>query len=118
MQVKRPWNFAAALREQRLNKGLSQRELATLSGVGLIQVCLLERGAGRPTIEQLTEFARALELDDSERSSFFQDAGKGDTFNRFTAEARKALTLAQDESRRLNHNYIGTEHLLLGLVRE
>ncbi|MBA3795918.1 MAG: ATP-dependent Clp protease ATP-binding subunit, partial [Chloroflexi bacterium] len=32
--------------------------------------------------------------------------------------ARKVLTLAQDEAQRFNHNYIGTEHLLLGLVRE
>src|ERR671939_261260 len=41
-----------------------------------------------------------------------------DRFDKFTDRARKVLTLAQDEARRLNHNYIGTEHLLLGLVRE
>ena len=41
-----------------------------------------------------------------------------DRFNRFTARARKVLTLAQEEAQRLQHNYIGTEHLLLGLVRE
>jgi len=40
-----------------------------------------------------------------------------DTFERFTERARKVFSLAQEESRRLNHNYIGTEHLLLGLVR-
>jgi hypothetical protein len=39
-------------------------------------------------------------------------------FDRFTDRARKVLTLAQDEAQRFNHNYIGTEHLLLGLVRE
>ena len=39
-------------------------------------------------------------------------------FNRFTARARRVLRLAQEEAQRLNHNYIGTEHLLLGLVRE
>jgi len=37
---------------------------------------------------------------------------------RFTKPARSALDLAQEEARRLNHNYIGTEHLLLGLLRE
>jgi len=37
---------------------------------------------------------------------------------RFTQWARKALTLAQEEAVRMNHNYIGTEHLLVGLVRE
>ena len=39
-------------------------------------------------------------------------------FEKFTERARKVLSLAQDEAQRFNHNYIGTEHLLLGLVRE
>ena len=39
-------------------------------------------------------------------------------FERFTERARQVLVLAQDESRLLGHNYIGTEHLLLGLLRE
>ena len=43
---------------------------------------------------------------------------EGDRFNKFTDRARKVLTLAQDEAQRFNHNYIGTEHFLLGLVRE
>jgi ATP-dependent Clp protease ATP-binding subunit ClpC len=37
---------------------------------------------------------------------------------RFTQRARRVLGLAQEEAERLNHNYIGTEHLLLGLMRE
>ena len=41
-----------------------------------------------------------------------------DKFDRFTRRARRVLTLAQEEAQRLNHNYIGTEHLLLGLIRE
>ncbi|MBA2725186.1 MAG: hypothetical protein H0U53_04280 [Actinobacteria bacterium] len=39
-------------------------------------------------------------------------------FERFTERARRVVVLAQEESRRLNHNYIGAEHLLLGLVAE
>jgi hypothetical protein len=49
------------------------------------------------------------------------DAGTGtglDRFDKFTDRARKVLTLAQDEAQRFNHNYIGTEHFLLGLIRE
>jgi len=38
--------------------------------------------------------------------------------DRFTQRARRVLTFAQEEAERLNHNYIGTEHLLLGLMRE
>ena len=41
-----------------------------------------------------------------------------DRFNKFTERARKVLHLAQEEAQRLKHNYIGTEHLLLGLIRE
>ena len=39
-------------------------------------------------------------------------------FERFTERARQAVVLAQDEARRLGHDHIGTEHLLLGLLRE
>ena len=39
-------------------------------------------------------------------------------FERFTEPARQVVVLAQDEARTLRHNYIGTEHLLLGLLRE
>ena|SRR5260221_12364336 len=41
-----------------------------------------------------------------------------DRFDKFTERARKVLRLAQEEAQRFQHNYIGTEHLLLGLVRE
>jgi ATP-dependent Clp protease ATP-binding subunit ClpA len=39
-------------------------------------------------------------------------------FERFTERARRVVVLAQEEARMLNHNYIGTEHILLGLVHE
>ena len=39
-------------------------------------------------------------------------------FDRFNDRAKRVLALAQDEAIRFNHNYIGTEHLLLGLIRE
>ena len=39
-------------------------------------------------------------------------------FERFTDRARRVVVLAQDEAKALNHNYIGTEHLLLGLISE
>ena len=39
-------------------------------------------------------------------------------FGRFTERAQQVLVLAQEEAKRLNHNFIGTEHILLGLVRE
>src|ERR1700722_16643625 len=39
-------------------------------------------------------------------------------FERFSPSGRQVIVLAQDEARRFNHNYIGTEHLLLGLLAE
>ncbi len=41
-----------------------------------------------------------------------------DRFDKFTERARNVLSLAEQESKRFNHHYIGTEHLLLGLVRQ
>src|ERR1700733_10330651 len=45
-------------------------------------------------------------------------AGGSEMFERFTDRARRVIVLAQDEARLLDHNYIGTEHLLLGLIQE
>src|SRR6185369_4361439 len=39
-------------------------------------------------------------------------------FERFTDRSRRVIVLAQEEARMLDHNYIGTEHILLGLLRE
>ena len=42
----------------------------------------------------------------------------GSRFEKFSERARRVLSLAQEEAQQFNHNYIGTEHILLGLVRE
>ena len=42
----------------------------------------------------------------------------GGRFDKFTERAKKVLVLAQEEAQRFNHNYIGTEHLLLGVMAE
>ena len=47
-----------------------------------------------------------------------EPARGGVVFERFTDRARRVVVLAQEESRRLNHNFIGTEHILLGLIQE
>ena len=39
-------------------------------------------------------------------------------FERFTDQARRVLLLAQEEARLADHNYLGTEHILLGLIHE
>ena len=41
-----------------------------------------------------------------------------EVFERFTEQARQVVVLAQEEARFFNHNYIGTEHILLGVLRE
>jgi len=52
------------------------------------------------------------------RKNFNRGINDRDRFDKFTERARKVLSLAQEEAQRFQHNYIGTEHLLLGLVRE
>jgi ATP-dependent Clp protease ATP-binding subunit ClpC len=42
----------------------------------------------------------------------------GDQFDKFTEQAKRALVRSQQEAQRLHHTHIGTEHLLLGLVRD
>ncbi|HEY4034511.1 MAG TPA: Clp protease N-terminal domain-containing protein [Ktedonobacteraceae bacterium] len=42
----------------------------------------------------------------------------GDKFDKFAVQAKRVMSYAQEEAQRLQHNYIGTEHLLLGLTRE
>ena len=44
--------------------------------------------------------------------------GGREGFDKFTDRARQVLTYAQDEAQRFDHNYIGTEHILLGLIRQ
>jgi ATP-dependent Clp protease ATP-binding subunit ClpA len=60
----------------------------------------------------------AEERPDPEPSISDPERVRAPRFDRFTARARQVLTYAQEEATRFNHNYIGTEHLLLGLVRE
>src|SRR3712207_2416952 len=48
----------------------------------------------------------------------FERRRSGSMFGRFTERARKVVILAQEEAELLRHNYIGTEHILLGLLRE
>jgi len=55
---------------------------------------------------------------DAVRANSFGTGGSIGPFDRFNDRAKRVLALAQDEAIRFNHNYIGTEHLLLALVRE
>ncbi len=50
-------------------------------------------------------------------SAGLRHTARMDRFDKFTDRARTVLTLAQDEAQRFNHHYIGTEHILLGLLR-
>src|SRR5262249_4489753 len=55
------------------------------------------------------------------RATARRDAGSSETagmYERFTDRARKVMQLANQEAQRFNHEYIGTEHILLGLVKE
>jgi hypothetical protein len=61
------------------------------------------------TVQQLATHVTQEERESPQRKVRFQE---------FSERARRVLKMAQEEAQRLNHNYIGTEHLLLGLTRE
>ncbi|HEX8227947.1 MAG TPA: Clp protease N-terminal domain-containing protein [Chloroflexia bacterium] len=77
-------------------------------------------------LQVLSELGFSLEelavraYDAVQASSGDLDLGQpqGPRFDKFTERARKVLQLSQEEAERFNHHYIGTEHILLGLVRE
>src|SRR5258706_12595219 len=54
----------------------------------------------------------------SVRARSIRQKVRRNVFERFTDRARRVVVLAQEEARLLNHNYIGTEHILLGLIHE
>lgn len=68
-------------------------------------------------------FSERAKLQERKVANMRSTSGSGeqsegrDRFDKFDADARRALSLAQEEAQRFQHNYIGTEHLLLGLVR-
>jgi ATP-dependent Clp protease ATP-binding subunit ClpA len=61
---------------------------------------------------------RSARRESGERGWALDVCKTGGVFERFTERARQVVVLAQDEARTLKHNYIGTEHILLGLLRE
>ena len=77
-----------------------------------------ERGQG-PAEQPFESVRRRIEgLGKRARRQPLPGSPPRDRFDKFTERARNVLSLAQEEARRFNHNYIGTEHLLLGLVRD
>ena len=73
------------------------------------------------TGEKYTEARRALEGAAGDRASERKradDPASRGQFGRFTDRARRVVVLAQEESRVLRHDFVGTEHILLGLLRE
>jgi hypothetical protein len=73
-------------------------------------------GSGRGWMTSSMRGTRTLARRPDEPSTPGTDATDG--FSKFTDQARKVLTYAQDEAQRFGQNYIGTEHFLLGLIRQ
>lgn len=103
------------------------KDLAVSSGQ-LLQAAVAALGPGDVPESRLTDAKRLRDADlaalcaaDVEKHGpeVIVDTGAKPTlFERFTDRSRVAIVAAQEEARALGHNYIGTEHLLLGLVKE
>src|SRR6267143_4121427 len=91
---------------------------------------IVREGPDSPAARALASFGVDLEKVRHQTIATLGQAGAGTTthremrgpgggpFDRFNDRAKRVLALAQDEAIRFNHNYIGTEHILLGLARE
>src|SRR6266567_4668438 len=77
-----------------------------------------ERGLSEPSLPPLSGLVRGRDGDHDGNCLRRLVRERTSMFERFTDRARRIVVLAQEEARRLNHNYIGTEHILLGLIRE
>jgi ATP-dependent Clp protease ATP-binding subunit ClpA len=89
-------------------------------GLGAVAIGALQAWMARPKGGRRSPMAYAAPRrpDIGETQTFSHRVSGGGPFDRFNDRAKRILALAQDEAIRFNHNYIGTEHLLLGLVRE
>ncbi|HEX7733444.1 MAG TPA: sigma-70 family RNA polymerase sigma factor [Ktedonobacteraceae bacterium] len=118
----------AALRVQRLLSLLPERErnvlmLRYLRGYSAAEIAeALGTNAGHIRVLQLRALRRAAQLESQERKEFAMQEEQESPFDacvrQLSTESRRALDLARDEAITLNHNFIGTEHLLWGLLTE
>lgn len=108
------------LRILRAECNWSQAELAKRLEVSRQTVNALEVGKYDPSLPLALKIAQLFGC--SIETVFFADpidiSEDQDMFRRFTEKAIKTITLAQEESRRLGHNFVGTEQILLGLISE
>lgn len=108
------------LRILRAECNWSQAELAKRLGVSRQTINALEVGKYDPSLPLALKIAQLFGC--SIEAVFFADpieiSEDHAMFRRFTERAIKTITLAQEESRRLGHNFVGTEQILLGLIGE
>ncbi|BAZ16997.1 hypothetical protein NIES4071_88750 [Calothrix sp. NIES-4071] len=108
------------LRILRVERNWSQAELAKSLGVSRQTVNALEMGKYDPSLPLAFKVARLFNT--SIESVFFsqplETQERKVMFERFTQKAVQSIMLAQEESRRLGHNFVGTEQILLGLIAE
>ena len=78
------------------------------------QECALKQGVGDPNGFSLVQMLRGPS---AEKAIKPQHSNLKTTMNNFSPRAQQILALARKEAARLNHNYVGTEHLLLGLIK-
>ncbi len=107
---------------------LNLNQLEDLGPPQAVRKLLDRAAAGAADVEELTAWLHgllpgtsvptgALQLVRGLRATW-REEGAGTMFERFTDRARRVVVLAQEEARLLNHDYIGTEHILLGLIHE
>jgi len=114
------------LRELRTKRNLSQANLAELLDVSRQTINALETGKSDPSLPLAFKIAKLFNCSVEkiffleQKSMFARKFCHDDSFsfNGLSEKAKEVLRLAQNESRRLRHNFVGTEQLLLGIIAE
>lgn len=104
------------LRILRAERNWSQADLAKRLGVSRQTVNALEVGKYDPSLPLAFKIAQLFRC--PIETIFFSEERSMSMFERFTQKAVTAITLAQEEGRRMGHQFVGTEQLLLGLIAE
>lgn len=106
------------LRNLRTERNWSQAELAVRLGVSRQTINALETGKYDPSLPLAIKIAQLFGCP-IETIFFFDPIFQGGSmFERLTAKAHQTIVLAQEEGRRMGHNFVGTEQILLGLIAE
>lgn len=106
------------LRILRTQHNWSQAKLAELLKVSRQTINAIEKGKYDPSLPLAIKISRLFDCPIETIFFFAENSEEGTMFDKFTSKAVQVIMLAQEETRRLKHNYVGTEQIFIGLIAQ